>query len=469
MGAWRLALSELAARGEATALEGCCPALSYATLAERAAAVGEALREGSVRPGDPVGLLSQGRGHDELVALAGVLGLGAVAVPLDAGSPAARLEAIVASSGCRALVCDEGARFRPDIRTVVLDADGERLEVVGDAATVDRAPTPELGAILHTSGSTGAPKPVPIRWEGLDAFTAWMIELTELTAGDRVLRVAELLFDLAWFDHLGTLRAGATLVTMTRRELASGKAIVAGLERLRPDVIYGVPGLFVSALGATEGWPCAARVICFAGEVFPPDELAELGRRSDAKLFNLFGPTETNVCTFHAVDRASLDGSPIPIGVATPYCTCWLVDERGERVEGPGVGELVVAGPTALGGTFATRDRVERDADGVFWFRGRIDRMVKIRGYRVEPGEVEAALMRHAAVREAAVIARAHPRYGKVLVGHVTLHAEVAPKVLRRHVAGLLASYMVPEAIEVHDALPRTPTGKIDLQALTQA
>lgn len=464
---WRLDLDALEARGQATAVEGCRPPLSYQALATRGRHVAEALREAGVRPGDPVGVLSKGRAHDEPVALAGVLGLGAVAVPLDAASPRPRLDAILTASGCRAVVSDAPVEGASPVAQ--LDADGALLSLDGAVSPSPREPTADLAAILHTSGSTGVPKPVPIRWEGLDAFTAWMSELTGLAPTDRVLRCAELLFDLAWFDHLATWRAGATLLTMTRRELASGRSIAQGVERLRPDVIYGVPGLFVSALTALEGpWPAPTRAICFAGEVFPPAELKRLAEASDARLYNLFGPTETNVCTYWEVDRAALDGaSPIPIGVAPPYCETWRVDEEGHRVEGPGEGELVVAGPTALGGTFATRDRVHWDGE-VYWFRGRIDRMVKIRGFRVEPGEVEAALMRHEAVREAAVTPVAHPRFGRVLVGHVTVRDEVSAKTLRKHVARLLAAYMVPDSIVIHDHLPRTATGKIDLTALLE-
>src|SRR6185369_16128151 len=130
------------------------------------------------------------------------------------------------------------------------------------------------------------------------------------------------------------------------------------------------------------------------------------------------------VCTYHKVDREELDGlREIPIGKACPYSPCELVAEDGSILDGPGTGELYVSGPTALGGgPFPTRDRVERGADGLYYFRGRIDRMVKIRGYRVEPGEVEAALGRHAAVEQAAALPVDDPRLGKVL------HAWVAIK-----------------------------------------
>ncbi|KYF81301.1 AMP-dependent synthetase, partial [Sorangium cellulosum] len=372
---------------------------------------------------------------------------------------------------------------------VELDAEGRVVRATAPSGTGGRsserggAGPQDVACILHTSGSTGEPKPVPITWAGLDAFTAFCIDLIGLSPSDRVLRVAELVFDLAWFDHLATFRAGATLTTMTRRDLASGRALRDAVLALAPTVIYGVPSMFMklaAALPAADaGAPAAAlsppvRAVLFAGEVFPPRELAALAARAPgAALYNLYGPTETNVCTFHRVDRAALDGaSEIPIGVACPYAACALIaeDEGGRVIEGPGTGELVVSGPTTVnGGPYRTRDRVERKADGLFYFRGRIDRMVKVRGYRVEPGEVEAALASHPAVRQAAVIAVEDPRLGKTLRGFVALTADsddADDRALRMYLAERLPPYMVPEKIVAMDELPRTSTGKIDYRAL---
>jgi acyl-coenzyme A synthetase/AMP-(fatty) acid ligase len=202
--------------------------------------------------------------------------------------------------------------------------------------------------------------------------------------------------------------------------------------------------------------------------------LAFAERCPGARLFNFYGPTETNVCTFHEVDRTQLDGvRETPIGRACPYAVCTLVateEESAQVIEGPGTGELLVEGPTvAGGGPFATRDRVMRGEDGLFYFRGRIDRMVKIRGYRVEPGEVEAALETHPAVRQAAVTAHEDPRLGKVLRAFVALRPDGGPvdeRALRVYLGERLPPYMVPERVSLLDDLPRTTTGKIDYRAL---
>jgi acyl-coenzyme A synthetase/AMP-(fatty) acid ligase len=451
--------------------------VSYATLHGRADAVANALRDADVRPGDAVALLSAGRLHDEPVALAGILLMGATAVPLDAGSPTLRLQSILADRGCVALVYDHAANAMAtalpvELPRVELDEDGFVLSSLGMAPSERPPAEPDRACILHTSGSTGRPKAVPISWAGLDAFTAWTIEITRLSSSDRVLRVAELIFDLAWFDHLATWRVGATLATMSRRHMATARSLAMQLAMLRPSVVYGVPAMFTKWVTGLMGSHAheALHTILFAGEVFPLASLRELATHAPkARLFNLFGPTETNVCTFHEVRSSDLAGEELPIGIACPYASCELIKENGEVVDGVGVGELVVSGPTALGGTFSTRDRVERRQDGLFYFRGRIDRMVKVRGFRVEPGEVEAALCAHPAVREAAVCTIEHPRLGTVLHGFVTSRAEpVDDKAVRQHLRERVAPYMMPEKVHVLTELPRTATGKVDYSALSK-
>lgn len=485
---FRLSIEALRARGGAPAVVSQAATLSYADLAARADEVGHALRKGGVLPGAAVALVSAGRSFDEAVALAGILCCGCVAVPLDAAAPAQRLAAIVKGRGCRAIVGDKGAGVligaiddalaQDALPRVLLDEQGV-IAQPWPAAAPDQQPVlrdARVACILHTSGSTGTPKPVPITWEGLDAFTAFLIDEIQLGPSDRVLRVAELVFDLAWFDHIATLRAGAALLIMGRREIAAGRAIKDALQALKPTVIYGVPSLFMklaAAMSAGEALDGSLRTVMFAGEVFPPRELRAFAERvPGADLYNLYGPTETNVCTYHKLDRAHLDGArETPIGKACPYAACEIVAEDGAIVAGAGSGELHVSGPTTLdGGPFPTRDRVERGADGLYYFRGRIDRMVKIRGYRVEPGEVEAALGAHPAVEQAAALPVDDPRLGRVLHAWVAVsksrEAKVESRDLRMFLATVLPPYMVPEKVILLDELPRTTTGKIDYQAL---
>lgn len=448
---WRLTADALEAHASGWALIGLERRMSYRVLAGRAQAVADLLEAAGVKPGARVALLSAGRGHDEAVGLVGIRLAGGVVVPLDASHPPERWARL--TKDCRAMVTDEGAASKaPALPRVELDAEGFVLGAHGDVEE-EGASEGDVTVVLHTSGSTGTPKAIPITTEGLDAFTAWMIELVGLEVGTRVLRVAELGFDLAWFDHLATFRAGSSLCTLPRRRMATGRSLREGLEKLRPEVIYGVPSFFqklVDAGFAFEG----VRTICFAGEVYPMPELRRLAAVTDARLVNLFGPTETNVCTFHVVRPEDLERDELPIGIACPYATCEVVGSESE---------LVVTGPTAMGGRCATRDRVER-REGLFWFRGRLDRMVKIRGYRVDPGEVEAALHQQPGVVAAAVVSEEHPRLGTTLVAHV--EGTLETRGLRKALAASLPPYMVPERVVPHATLPRTSTGKIDYRAL---
>lgn len=485
----RLTIGALAAHGDSPAVVSATASLSYTELSARAAGVGRTLRKMGVLPGSAVALVSSGRGFDEAVGLAGILASGCIAVPIDPAAPAQRLASIVKSRGCRSLVCDEGAQALAASIEGSLEDDALVRLVLDEQGSVTApaapsSPTREItlrdisvACILHTSGSTGTPKPVPITWAGLDAFTSFWIERIGLRPGDRVLRVAELVFDLAWFDHIATFQAGATLVTMTRRELAAGRALKDAVNALQPSVIYGVPSLFMklsAAMGPDEtlAYGEGPRAVLFAGEVFPPKELLAFSKRVPrAELFNLYGPTETNVCTYHHVDRERVDGvRETPIGIACPYSPCELIGEDGSIIEGPGTGELYVSGPSTVGGgPLPTRDRVERGADGLYYFRGRIDRMVKIRGYRVEPGEVEIALSKHPAVEQAACLPALDPRLGAVLHAHVARRGDagaVTDRDLRVFLSELLPPYMVPEKVFLLDELPRTTTGKIDYQAL---
>jgi acyl-coenzyme A synthetase/AMP-(fatty) acid ligase len=424
--------------------------------------------------------------HDEAAALVAILSFGAVALPLDVTAPAKRLAAILHARGCRALVHDEAATtlvaaIEQELAAlgggalgcVTLDERGQVLASAGDAHAAT-AMDEDVACVLHTSGSTGMPKPVPMTWAGLDAFTSFCVDVTGLVPSDRVLRVAELTFDLAWFDHLASFRVGATLVTMNRRDLAVGRALRDAFAALRPTVVYGVPSLFMklnAALAPGERLEPSPRVVLYAGEIFPPRELRAFAARvPDAVLANFFGPTETNVCTYHPIGVEGLDGErETPIGRATPYAHCALVDEAGEVIDGEGIGELVVTGPTVLGGgPYATRDRVERKADGLFYFRGRIDRVVKIRGIRVDPGEVETALALHPCVRQAAVVVVEDAKLGRVLRGHVAAAGHTDERALRMFLAESLPPPMIPDRISLATELPTTPTGKVDYGALGQ-
>jgi acyl-coenzyme A synthetase/AMP-(fatty) acid ligase len=234
------------------------------------------------------------------------------------------------------------------------------------------------------------------------------------------------------------------------------------------------------------------RLVLFAGEVFPIKYLKELRRAFRGRLANLYGPTETNVCTWYEVgDDVAARDTPIPIGRATLNYDVFALTDDG-RVAGPGeTGELYARGPGLMTGYWgdaaktaavlvenplqpAFDERVCRTGDlvtldaatGDYLYGGRRDHMVKIRGYRVELGEVEAVLYRHAAVREAAVVVASDADGGARLHAYVVGEPSPAEAELVRHCEQHLPKYMVPEVFQIRSALPQTSTGKVDRPAL---
>jgi acyl-coenzyme A synthetase/AMP-(fatty) acid ligase len=262
----------------------------------------------------------------------------------------------------------------------------------------------------------------------------------------------------------------------------------------RISVWYSVPSALVmmqlrGRLGAHD--LSRLRHVIFAGEAMPKAALkaiaAELPR---PVLTNLYGPTETNVCTHHRVTADDLaDDAPLPIGRPITDTRVWIVDD-GMRPVPPGKsGELLVAGPTVTSGylgdadltasrlvpapqggviAYRTGDRARARSDGVLLFEGRIDRMIKCRGHRIEPGEVEAALAKHPVVAEAAVVPCADPVFGNRLRACIAARdgGDIAEAELIAFCRARLPAYMLPDEWKFYDALPRTDREKIDLRAL---
>jgi acyl-coenzyme A synthetase/AMP-(fatty) acid ligase len=263
-------------------------------------------------------------------------------------------------------------------------------------------------------------------------------------------------------------------------------------------VWYSVPSILVAMLdsgGLEEAGMGRVRLLFFAGEVFPTAQLRRL-RRALPKvgLFNLFGPTETNVCTYYEVPPDVPDEwtAPISIGRACEHMETFVLDDTGREVDLGVEGTLWAKGGNLMKGywndpertastlrpdprgheglAYCTGDRVRLQPDGNYEFRGRRDHMIKTRGYRVELGEVESTLAAHAGVLEAVAVPLPDPRIGNRIVASVVPRAGAQPKPaeLRAFCAQRLPTYMVPEQIEVVEAFPRTSTGKADRQALSQ-
>jgi acyl-coenzyme A synthetase/AMP-(fatty) acid ligase len=297
------------------------------------------------------------------------------------------------------------------------------------------------------------------------------------------------------FDLYVAALAGATVVPVPDEQAYFGSELAAFAAREEISVWYSVPSALMLMARALPGPGVLPRLrtVVFAGEVYPTPELRRLrGLLPSAELWNLYGPTETNVCTYFRVDGLPEDHVPIPIGRACENTEVFAlrgdgglagVGEEGELyVRGSAVmdgywgrpertAEVLVPNPLSSGPrdlVYRTGDLVRLRPDGDYEFLGRRDHQIKSRGYRIELGDVEAALATFPGLFESAAVATPHAEWGTAIVAWVvpTDGGEVTERDIKRHVADLLPRYMVPTRVEVVDALPRTSNGKIDRQRL---
>jgi amino acid adenylation domain-containing protein len=386
-------------------------------------------------------------------------------------------------SGAELLVVDRAAKpalAELPVPLLTVDEGGDAAE---DDWTGPRIYPENLVYILYTSGSTGKPKGVQVTHGSLANVLASVIKTVGLGPDDRVLAATPPTFDIATVELFAPLLVGGCVAIADERERREGAALAAALERSGCSVVQATPTGFRMLIEA--GWrPCPIKLIS-GGEALTP-ELARRLLERGARLWNGYGPSETSVySTFHEV-RAS--DAPVPIGRAlAATCARVLDEELGEAAAGE-PGELFIAGagvargylgrpgltaerflPDPLGPPgsrmYRTGDRVERLPDGTLAFGGRLDHQIKLRGHRIELGEVEAALREHPQVVDAALTAPLDGSGERRLVAYLTLRSGERHD-LRGWLADRLPGYMVPAALVVLERLPTTSSGKIDRNAL---
>ena len=496
-GVHELFAAQVKRRPEAPALVSAEGMVTYGELAGRAARLAARLRRLGVGPETPVGVCLE-RSPDLIVSLLGVLAAGGFYVPLDPTLPPERLALLLAEAGAGHVIGREDLRMAlpAGLEWVVPGAAEHQATAEADWARMDGH---SLAYLMFTSGSTGRPKGVAVTHRNILRLVRRPV-YARLGAEETIFQLAPASFDASTFEIWGSLLHGGRLVLgpappPTLAELGGW------LRRYEVTTLWLTAGLFHQVVEHTPEALAGLHQLLAGGDVLSPPAvrraLAHLAPR--ARLINGYGPTEsTTFACCHAMSPGDEVGSPVPIGRPIGDTEAYVLDSELRPVPRGAEGELFLGGeglargylgrPELTAASFVphpfasqpgarlyrTGDRAQWTAGGRLEFLGRLDHQVKVRGFRIEPGEIEAALLREAGVRSAAVTARTDGSGDKVLVAYVVPVAspstnegsEAGEKLLREALARSLPAYMVPGHFVFLPELPLTANGKVDRAAL---
>jgi len=464
---------------------------TYAALDARANRIAQALAARGVRPGDWVGLCLP-RSPDLVAALLGVLKAGAAYVPLDPDFPLQRLRDMAEDAGIRLLLSDAANAGRLGISglpSLLLDADadaiGQQPATAPSVTTDGDAPA----YVIYTSGSTGTPKGVVVLHGGVVNFLRSMAHTPGLRAGERLLAVTTLSFDIAVLELLLPLTVGAGIVLAQRTDAIDGQALRHLIDAHGIDLMQATPSTWHLLLEAGFRAPHGFRALC-GGEALTPALAKRLLDAGTAELWNMYGPTETTV--WSTIARIT-DPAEITVGRPIDATVVRVLDDALRECGTGKPGEICIGGAGVARGYHArpelTAERFIADpfnpapgarlyrtgdlgawnADGTLRHMGRLDHQVKLRGYRIELGEIEAALEQLPGIARAAMRVESFGPMDDRLVAYIVASPGAgAPTLtpLRRALGTRLPDYMLPQVLRVLEAMPLLPNGKIDRKGL---
>jgi amino acid adenylation domain-containing protein len=483
-------------------------ALTFRALNDRACRIAGFLQDRGIAPGDRVGL-TMPKTSDAMAAVFGVLKARAAYVPVDWSGPTERVRSILTDCKVRAVFLDRRRTdLVADVETVilvgpdtgsVLPCSASRLfewdavlEHTASRTGSAGRKSDDLAYILYTSGSTGIPKGVMLTHRNATSYVDWCSEVFTPNEEDRFSSHAPFYFDLSILDIYVPIKHGASVHLIADELGKTPKELVRFIADRELTVWYSTPailGLLAEFGDMARHDLSRLRVVLFAGEVFPVKQLRRLtSLLPSPAYYNLYGPTETNVCTFARIPTPIPEdrSAPYPIGWPCSHCSAMVLDGEGRPAETGEEGLLYIAGPSVFSGYWGrpvetaavfleldgtrwynTGDVVKQDGSDGFLYAGRRDRMVKRRGYRIELGEVESCLYKHPAITGAAVVAVPHTETGVRIVAYlVTPKSRPSIVEMKAFCHQYLPSYMNPDVFIFADELPRTPTNKVDYQEL---
>jgi amino acid adenylation domain-containing protein len=488
--------------------------ISYRDLDALSSCLRNRLRLTGIKRGDRVGIYLH-KSIDAVASILGILKAGAAYVPVDPMAPSRRNAYILNDCSVKVVIVESSfaSALAKEIESLGTVPQMIRLEGVGGGTglgktiemqgneelssdTEELAEGDDLAYILYTSGSTGKPKGVMLSHLNATSFVDWCIDTFEPQHGDRFSSHAPLHFDLSIFDLYVAFGSGGTLVLIPEEIGKEPVKLASLIADSQISIWYSAPSILslLVQYGNLEKYDYSSlRMILFAGEVFPVKHLRSLTTRlPKRRYFNLYGPTETNVCTFYEVPSIIPEHrtEPFPIGKTCKHLQGRVLDEEGREITQGERGELCIAGPAVMQGYWNLPEQSGRafwNADGSRWYRtgdvvvespdgnyvyiGRRDRMVKRRGYRVELGEIEAGLYRHPAIKEAAVVALPDQEAGVRIRAFVSCQDGKRPSIIemKRFCMEVLPPYMIPDVFSFEESLPKTSTDKIDYQRLRES
>jgi amino acid adenylation domain-containing protein len=468
--------------------------LSYSELNNRANQLARHLKTLGAGQQAPVAIALD-RSLEMVVGLLGILKAGAAYLPLDSSYPKERLEFMLKDAGVSVLLTEERLRgfLSYDGEPIYLDADWLKISAerednpAGNDLHLD-----DLAYVIYTSGSTGTPKGVEVTHRAIVNRLMGMQETYRLTPADRVLQKTPFSFDVSVWEFFWPLSAGACLVMAKPAGHRDGAYLVKTIAEQAITTIHFVPSMLRLLLeeSGLENCRSLKRVLC-SGEALSPDLPKRFYARVDAELYNLYGPTEAAIdVSSWRCPRAS---SPvISIGRPVANTQIYLLDPEMRPVPAGVAGEIHIGGVQVARGylkrpeltaekfipdpfsdrpgarLYKTGDLARHLPDGNIEFIGRLDDQVKVRGFRIELAEIETALLDHPEVRESVAAVREDEPDQKRLVAYVVAKQGFAPAAseLRGFLKDKLPEYMLPSAFVILDALPLTPSGKLDRKAL---